>query len=84
MLVVHCQLLRSLPTPWRKLCPARSRLKEVGRANSDLASKEDLIKRMLAKEYAIEQVEEPEADCTEANKDEGELVCLGRHPVEVG
>ena len=52
--------------------------------NSELASQEDLIKRVLAEEDAIEQVKEPEADCTETDKGEGKLVCLGRHFVEVG
>ena len=62
----------------------KNKVCEACAPNSDLASKEDLIKRVLAKEYAIEQVEEPEADCTEADKDKDELVCLGRHLVEVG
>ena len=62
----------------------KDKVGEEGGPNSELASQEDLIKRVLAEENAIEHVEEPESDCTEADKDEGELVCPGRHLVKVG
>ena len=62
----------------------KDKVGEDGAPDTELASHEDLIKRVLAEEDAIEQVKEPEADCTEADKGEGKLVCLGRHFVEVG
>ena len=40
---------------------------EEGAPDTELASYEDLIQRVLAKEYAIEHIKEPKGDSTEGD-----------------